>query len=320
MEEGALRHASAMHGWRRGARQGSMAACRHGSLPRRAIPLILLLALLWGGSFLFVGVAVREWPPLPIVLARVGLATLALWAAVALLRLPVRRDAAALRAHLGMGVLNNVVPFALIVWAQGALPSGVAAILNVTTPFWAVVLAHLAGAERAGPGRVLGVVIGFAGVAAMVGADPFAAPWPAVAAMLAATFSYGLAGLWGQRLRLLAIPPPVAAAGQTGVSTALLLPAVLLGPLPEAPGGATMAALAGLALLSTALAYVLYFRVLELAGPVNLLLVTLIIPAFAAVLGWAVLGERLGWAHAAGMALIALGLSVMDGRIWRGNG
>jgi drug/metabolite transporter (DMT)-like permease len=154
----------------------------------------------------------------------------------------------------------------------------------------------------------------------MVGADPFAAPWPAVAAMLVATFSYGLAGLWGRRLRALGIPPLVAAAGQTGVSTALLLPVVLLGAAPPMPGGATVAALLGLALLSTALAYVLYFACWNWRGRVNLLLVTLIIPAFAAVMGWAVLGERLGWAHAAGMALIALGLSVMDGRIWRGHG
>lgn len=286
-------------------------------MPRRAVLPLLLLAFLWGGSFLFVGVAVREWPPLPIVLARVGIATLALWAVVAALGLPVRRDGAAIRAHLGMGLLNNVVPFALIVWAQGAMPSGVAAILNATTPFWGVLLAHAAGVEQASWARVLGVLVGFAGVAAMVGADPFAAPWPAVLAMLLATGSYGLAGLWGRRLRGLGIPPLVAAGGQTLASTLVLLPAVLLGAAPPVPGAATVAALLGLALLSTALAYVLYFRVLEIAGPVNLLLVTLIIPAFAAVLGWAVLGERLSWAHAVGMGLIALGLSVMDGRVWR---
>jgi drug/metabolite transporter (DMT)-like permease len=222
-----------------------------------------------------------------------------------------------IRAHLGMGLLNNVLPFTLIVWAQASVPSGVAAIFNATTPFWGVLLAHLAGAERASWTRVLGVAIGFGGVAAMVGADPFATPWPAVVAMLAATCSYGLAGIWGRRLRALGIAPLVAAGGQTLVSTLVLLPVVLLGAVPPVPGAATVWALVGLALLSTALAYVLYFRVLEIAGPVNLLLVTLIIPAFAAVMGWAVLGERLGWPHAVGMGLIALGLSVMDGRVWR---
>lgn len=282
----------------------------------RAWALLTFLAFLWGGSFLFVGVAVREWPPLAIVLARVGLAACALWATVAALRLPVRRDAAALRAHLGMGVLNNAIPFTLIVWAQFSLPVGAAAILNATTPFWAVLLAHLALAERAIPARLAGIAIGFSGVLAMVGVDPLAAPWPAVAAMLGGTLSYALAGLWGRRFRALGIPPLLAACGQVSVASLLLLPLVALGPTPPWPSPGTATALVGLALLSTALAYQVYFRVLELAGPVNLLLVTLIIPAFAALMGWAVLGEALGWPHALGMGLIALGLAVMDGRVF----
>lgn len=296
-----------------------MAAARRPRFPAgmtaRAWALLLTLSLVWGGSFLFVGIAVREWPPLPVVLARVGLAAPVLWLAVLMLRLPLRRDGAALRAHLGMGVLNNLVPFTLMATAQGSLPSGVAAILNATTPFWGVVLAHLAGAERATPARVLGVGLGFGGVAAMVGADPFAAPLPAVGLMLLGTFSYGLAGLWGRRFRTLGIPPLVAAMGQLSASTLLLLPLVLAGPLPPVPSPAAAAALLGLALLCSAFAYWLYFLLLEAAGPVNLLLVTLVIPGFAAVLGWAVLGERLGWPHAAGMALIALGFALMDGRL-----
>lgn len=286
-----------------------------GGMSPRAWLLLLSLSLVWGSSFLFVGIAVREWPPLPIVLARVGLAAPALWLAVWWLGVAVRRDGPAIRAHLGMGVLNNLVPFTLMVTAQDTLPSGVAAILNATTPFWGVLLAHLAAAERATPARVLGVALGFGGVAAMVGADPFAAPLPAVGLMLLGTFSYGLAGLWGRRFRALGIPPLAAAGGQLTASTLLLLPLVLLGPAPPVPGAATIAALLGLALLCSAFAYWLYFLLLEAAGPVNLLLVTLVIPAFAAVLGWAVLGERLGWPHAAGMALIALGLAVMDGRL-----
>ncbi|MFL1460958.1 DMT family transporter [Roseococcus sp. DSY-14] len=283
----------------------------------RAWTLLLALSCVWGGSFLFVGIAVREWPPLPIVLARVALVLPFLWALVWWLRLPVRRDGAALRAHLGMGVLNNLLPFTLMVTAQGALPSGVAAILNATTPFWGVLLAHLAGAERATAARVLGVALGFGGVAAMVGADPFAAPLHPVALMLLGTLSYALAGLWGRRLRGLGIPPMVAATGQLSASALLLAPMVLLGAWPPLPGPATVAALLALSLLCSGLAYWLYFALLEAAGPVNLLLVTLIIPGFAAVLGWAVLGEALGWPHALGMALIALGFAVMDGRLLR---
>ena len=289
-------------------------------LTARAWRLLLLLALLWGGSFFFVGVAVREWPPLWIVLARVGLAALALWAVVGLRRLPLRADGPALQAHLGMGVLNNAIPFALIVWAQGQLPSGVASILNATTPLWAVLLAHAMGAERATLARLAGVLTGFAGVALMVGADPWSAPLPAVLAMLGATLSYGLAGLWGRRFKALGIPPLAAAAGQTTASAALLLPLALgLNPpgLLTAPSLALLGALAGLALLSTALAYQLYFRILDLAGPVNLMLVTLIIPVVAISLGAMVLGERLGPQHLGGLAMIAAGLAWIDGRLWR---
>lgn len=288
------------------------------AMGRQAWILLWMLALLWGGSFFFVGVAVREWPPLMIVLARVGLAAIALWAVLAVLRLPLRRDGPALRAHLGMGVLNNAIPFVLIVWAQGHLPSGVAAIFNATTPLWGVVLAHAMSAERATAPRLAGVLTGFAGVAVMVGMDPLTAPWPAVCAMLIATFAYGLAGLWGRRFKALGIPPIAAAAGQTSASTLLLLPLVLwfnppwLLPLPSL---AVAAALAGLALLSTALAYLLYFRILDLAGPVNLLLVTLIIPVVAIALGAAFLGERLGVQHLAGVALIAAGFALIDGRL-----
>jgi drug/metabolite transporter (DMT)-like permease len=290
------------------------------ALSARAWGLLLLLALLWGGSFLFIGVAVREWPPLAIVFARVALAALALWAMVVALRLPLRRDGPAMTAHLGMGVLNNLLPFLLIVWAQGTLASGVASILNATTPLWGVLLAHLAGAERATPRRIAGVATGFAGVVAMAGINSLESPLPAVAAMLAATFCYGLAGLWGRRFKAHGIPPLVAAAGQTSAATLLLLPALLLWapPLaPPVPSLAAAASLLALALLSTALAYRLYFRILDLAGPVNLLLVTLIIPVFAVTLGALLLGERLGAEHAAGMALIAAGLALIDGRLFR---
>lgn len=296
-------------------------------MSRSSWTLLLALALLWGGSFFFVGVAVREWPPLMIVLARVSLAALALWGVVLALRLQLRRDVPALRAHLGMGLLNNALPFMLIVWAQapsgGDLPSGVASILNATTPVWGVLVAHALGAERATAQRVAGVVSGFLGVAVMLGADLAGGPVVATLAMLAATFAYACAGLWGRRFKALGIPPLVAAAGQVSVASLLLLPLALWfhppGTLPW-PGLPTLGALLGLALLSTALAYLLYFRILELAGPVNLLLVTLLIPVVAIALGVLVLGESLGLRHGAGLALIALGLAMMDGRPFRRRG
>jgi drug/metabolite transporter (DMT)-like permease len=293
-------------------------------MSRLAWTLLLALALLWGGSFFFVGVAVHEWPPLMIVLARVGLAAIALWAVVLLLRLELRTDGAALRAHLGMGMLNNVLPFLLIVWAQspagGGLASGAASILNATTPLWGVMLAHTLGAERATGLRVAGVIAGFLGVAAMLGGNLAEAPLAGTLAMLTATFAYASAGLWGRRFKALGIPPLVAAAGQVSVASLLLLPLALglhpPGSLPW-PGLPVLGALLGLALFSTALAYLLYFRILDLAGPVNLLLVTLLIPVVAILLGVLVLGEQLGPHHGAGLVLIALGLAMIDGRVFR---
>ena len=287
------------------------------TLSRQAWALLLALSVLWGGSFFFVGVAVREWPPLSIVLARVALAAAMLWGIIAWQGGAVRRDGAALRAHLGMGLLNNAIPFCLIVWAQGSLASGVASIFNATTPLFGVLLAHLAHAERATPARIIGVALGFFGVAVMAGADPSATPPLAALAMLGGTFSYALAGLWGRRLRALGIAPLHAAAGQTTASSLMLLPLVLAFESPAWPGPATLGALAGLAFFSTTLGYILYFRVLELAGPVNLLLVTLLIPVTSFALGAALLGEVLAARHLIGMAGIAAGLAIIDGRLFR---
>jgi drug/metabolite transporter (DMT)-like permease len=285
----------------------------------RAWGLLILLSVLWGGSFLFVGLAVREWPPLSIALSRVALAALALWLFIAWQRETPRLDGPALRAHAGMGLLNNAIPFALIIWAQGTLPAGVAAIFNATTPLFAVLVAHAAATERATPLRIAGVGLGMLGVAAMVGADPLATPWPAAAAMLCATFSYALAGQWGRRFRELGVPPIHAAAGQTSASTLLLLPLALWVEQPGLPGQTTLVALLGLALLSTAFAYAIYFRLLALAGPVNLLLVTLLIPVSSFALGAMFLGESLALRHLLGMAGIALGLALIDGRLFRRN-
>ncbi|GAA0607318.1 DMT family transporter [Craurococcus roseus] len=299
--------------------------------PRGWVGLVLL-SVLWGGSFFFVGVAVREWPPLSIVLTRVAVAALALWAVVAALRMPVRRDGAALRAALGMSLLNNLFPFGLIAWAQGAgrraqgaggLPSGVASILNATTPLWAVLVAHALGAERLTAPRVAGATLGFAGVAGMVGADVdagVAGRGLAAGAVLLAALSYAFAGVWGRRFAALGVPPMVAAAGQTTASSLLLLPLAALlepwGALP-APSAEVAVALAGLGLFSTAFAYLLCFRLLASAGPVNLLLATLLIPVSAVLLGAAVLGEALAPRHALGMAAIAGGLALIDGRLPR---
>jgi drug/metabolite transporter (DMT)-like permease len=290
-------------------------------MPLLAWSLLVTLSILWGGSFFFVGIAGAEIPPITLVALRVGIAAAMLWAALPLLRAAPPRGARAWAAIAIMGLLNNAIPFTLIVWAQQTLPSGLAAILNATTPLWGVLVAHaLTDEERATPGKVAGVGLGFAGVAAMMGPDILggaAAAGLATAAMLAATFSYACAGVFGRRLRALGVAPMQAAVGQVSASAAMMLPLALMVDRPwtlAVPSAAAAGAVLGLAALSTALAYVLYFRILALAGAVNLLLVTFLVPVSAILLGTLVLHEALAPRHLLGMALIGLGLAAIDGR------
>ncbi|CAH0218071.1 DMT family transporter [Roseomonas sp. CECT 9278] len=286
--------------------------------------LLVALSVLWGGSFFFVGVAVAELPPLTLVALRVGLAAAMLWAALPLVSVPPPRGLRAWRAIAVMGLLNNAIPFSLIVWSQQSLSSGLAAILNATTPLWGVLVAHaLTAEEKATPARLAGVLLGFAGVAAMMGPDILGgalAAAAATAAMLAATLSYAFAGVWGRRFRALGVAPMQAAVGQVSASALMILPLALLVDRPwglAMPSGTAVASVLGLAALSTALAYVIYFRILALAGTVNLLLVTFLVPVSAILLGVLLLGEALLARHLVGMALIGAGLAAIDGRVLR---
>jgi drug/metabolite transporter (DMT)-like permease len=281
--------------------------------------LLVALSVLWGGSFFFAEVALAELPPFTVVLGRVSLAALALLLMVLASGQRLPRSPRLWGAFVVMGGLNNLIPFSLIVWGQTAIASGLAAILNATTPLFTVVLAHLLTRdERLTPGRLSGVVLGLVGVALMIG--PAALEGLSVAvlaqlACLAAALSYALAGIYGRRFR--GTPPLITAAGQISASTVLILPLALLADRPwtlAPPGPSTWGALIALALLSTALAYIIYFRILAAAGATNLLLVTFLIPVSALMLGIAILGERLAPGHLAGMALIALGLAAIDGR------
>lgn len=274
--------------------------------------LILALSLPWGGSFVFFRVLAGELPSLSIVLGRVGFAAIALW-------LLVRLSGGRLRLPWGgfavLGLLNNVVPFTLFAWAETRVPAGTAAILNATTPMaTALVLWALAG-ERLGRARLAGILLGLAGVAVLVGPGELAGDVWAELACVAAAFSYGLTAWWSRRLPK--VDPLQAAAGQCLCSTAILLPLVAAIDRPwmlPMPGAGVWAALLGIALVSTALAYVIFFRIVALAGPANVMLVTLVVPVSAALLGWVFLGEPVPPRAIGGMALIALGLAAIDGR------
>ncbi len=285
--------------------------------------LLVALSVLWGGSFFFNQVAAADLPPLTVAAVRVALAAAALWATMLAIgvRMPCRP--AVLGAFFGMGFLNNAVPFTLIVWSQTQIASGVAAILNASTPLFTVLLAHvLTRDERLTPARLAGVIVGFLGVAVMMGGAVLGGSGLvllAQAACLAGAVSYALASLWGRRFRTLGVPPLATAAGQLSASSLILLPLAALVDRPwslPAPGAAAIVSLGGVAVLSTALAYVVYFRLLARAGATNLMQVTLLIPVTAILLGVGVLGESLLPRHLAGMALIGLGLAAIDGRVF----
>lgn len=286
--------------------------------------LLLALSVLWGGSFFFAGVAVKALPPFTIVTLRVAIAALALHVILRTQNTPFPRDWRSWRAFFGIGILNNAIPFSLIVWGQSHLASGLAAILNATTPLFTVLVAHfLTSDEKMTGNRLIGVIVGFIGVAVMIGGKSLLMPSNDVTAQLAclaAAVSYAFAGIYGRRFKTMGILPMVTATGQVTASSLVLLPVTLIIDHPWTlawPSTWVIAALLGLALLSTALAYILYFRILSTAGATNLLLVTFLIPVTAILLGILILGERLELNHLAGMTLIGAGLAAIDGRLWK---
>ncbi len=304
--------------------KAAMKAAPHRPMNAAEWALLILLSLLWGGSFFFTGIAVEALPPLTIVALRVGLAAVILNLALRPMGLSLPADSRVWAAFVGMGILNNVVPFSLIVFGQTRIGSGLAAILNATTPLFAVVVAHLATPdERLTPARLAGVALGLLGVVAMVWTAALHGLGGALAAQLAclaAALSYAVAGLYGRRFQALGVAPPATAAGMLTASAALIAPLALLVDRPWTlpwPGPAAVAALLGLAALSTALAYLLYFRLLASAGATNLLLVTFLIPISAVALGVLVLGEAIAARQVLGMALIGAGLAAIDGRAGR---
>ena len=283
--------------------------------------LLLALSALWGGSFFFFKVLVAVWPLFTIVLGRVGVAAVALNVYIRLSGGAMPGDARLWARFFGMGLLNNVLPFSLIVFGETRISSGLASILNATTPIFGVLAAQLLTAdERLTPARALGVGFGFLGVAVLVGPSALQGGGDLAGELscLTAALVYALAGIYGRRFR--GVPALQVATGQVTASTLMLLPLVALHDQPwtlPAPGPEAWGALAALALLCTALAYILYFRLLALAGATNLLLVTFLLPASALALGALFLHETIEPRALLGVGIIGLGLAAIDGRLLR---
>ena len=281
--------------------------------------LVIILSVLWGGSFFFIGVAVKEVTPLTIVLCRVALASVIL---LVIVHLKGERMPSSLKlwgAFFIMGALNNLIPFSLIVWGQTHIESSLASILNATTPIFSVILAHfLTKEERLTVNRITGVLIGWIGVTVLIGIESlrgFGIEVIGQIAVLGASLSYACSAIYGRRFK--GINPVVVATGMLCSSTVMMTPLALFieQPWSLSPSVITLMALFGLSAISTSFAYIIYFRVLATSGPTNILLVTFLIPISAILLGVMVLGEQLAWNVFVGMGMIFIGLIAIDGRL-----
>ncbi|HMN70784.1 MAG TPA: DMT family transporter [Rhodoblastus sp.] len=291
------------------------------SMSLRTWALLGLLSLLWGCSFPFVKIALGGVTPLTLVMSRVVIAVVALTPVLMLSPEGVPRGAKVWTAFLAIGALNNVVPWSLSVWAQQSLTSSFAAIVNATTPLFSVLLAPFFLAdERLRANRLAGVLVGFLGVAVLIGPGALghgAAGILPELALLAAAVAYAFGGIVGRSYARLGLTPLQSAHGQLAASSIMITPLALIVEQPwnlPTPTHAQIACVLAMGLVSTAVAFILFFRILARAGATNALLVTLLVPVTAFIVSAIFLGETLEPRNLAGLAFIAAGLGLIDGR------
>jgi len=283
---------------------------------------LLFLSLIWGGSFFFFKVLLFELPPLTIVALRLVVSAAAF--SLVLLAIGQRwpRAPEIWRSFFVMGTLNNFVPFTLIVWSEIHITSGLASILNAMTTVFSVLVAGWARHERLTANRLGGALVALAGVAILIGPDALhGLNFKSLAqlAVLLASLLYACASTYGRRFAHLGVNPILVAAGQSTAGAIICVPLELLVDRPwhfaHAPSLDAWLAVLGLSLLSTVVAYIIFFRILATAGATNALLVSFLMPISTLVLGALFLGERLSLIAAAGMAVIFLGIALLDGRL-----
>jgi len=285
--------------------------------------LLVILGLCWGCTFFFNEIAVVEVPPLVIVLVRVLLAAAILWVAVLASGATVPRDRGIWFALLVMAVINSAVPFFLIAWGQVHITGGLASILIATSPLFAVIAAHFFTTDEGFTvGKVLGVMAGLVGVVFLIGPELLGetgSDFLGQLSLLGAAFLYALSAIYGRRFAARGVAPIVVATGQMTMAV-LLLPITLIIEQPWNLGNPSLpawGAMLGLAVISTSFAYLIYFRILATAGAINILLVNFLVPISALLLGIFILGETLSTEQMIGMACIALGLALIDGRVFQ---
>ncbi len=281
--------------------------------------LLILLSVLWGGAYFFAGVAVKELPPLTVVLVRVFLAAVALLPLFRYFGHSLPRSFSGWLPFFGMGLLNNVLPFGFIFAGQTQITVGLSSIINAMTPLFTVVVMAIFQEERLTAYRVIGVLLGVVGVAVLRGFDgPIdGSQTLGIALCMAGALSYGFAALWGRRF-LVGVPPIKSATCQLMCSTLIIAVVVCIIDRPwtlAAPSQGTVFSLLALAVFGTAVAYIVFFKILVRAGASNVMLVTLLIPVTALFLGNVFLGEPIQSKEIIGAVIIGVGLLFIDGRV-----
>ena len=290
--------------------------------------MLLLLSLLWGGSFFFISILVTELPPLTIVLLRVGIAAITLWTILLIAGYEAPKSLGLWGAFTTLGLLNNVIPFSLIVWGQNHIGAGLASIINATTPLFTVLIAGaFLSDEHMSPQKIIGVLIGLFGVTVLIGPSSLLDSGPNMAvgtlaqlAIIGAAISYGCASVFGRRFKAMGVTPFNTAVGQVTSSSIILLPLVFLIERPDqlpSPSLQGWLSILCLGIFCTALGYILFFRILSSSGAPNVVLVTFLVPISASFLSWLILNEQLHGRYFTGMAFIGLGLAAIVGRLWK---
>jgi len=282
--------------------------------------LLITLSILWGGSFFFNEVALRGLPPLVVVWGRIGVGCLGLLVVLAVSSQDIRQYLGRWRDFFVLGILNTFIPFSLIVWGQQYIDSGLASVINATTPAFTILLAnYFTTDERASMRKFAGAILGLGGVATLIGSHAlfgFGNQILAQAAIMGAALSYACSAIYARRLY--GVPSLISACGQLTASTLVMTPIVLFLCRPwelPFPGYDALGAVIGLGLVCSALAYVIYFRILASAGATNLQLVTLLIPFSASALGVTILGEPFTWRLVLGMIIVTTAALLIDGRL-----
>ena len=284
--------------------------------------LLIILSIFWGGSFLFVGIAVEDFQPFTIAFLRVLIASLILWFAIIISSIKIPKTASIWCSFFIMGTINSAIPFSLIAWGQSNIPSGLASILIATTPLITVIGAHFYTTdEKITANRLIGILMGFVGVIVLLGPDllgQIGRNFFGQLAIISAAILYALSSIYGRRYSKQKIPPLVIAAGQVTTSAIILFPTVILIDQPwlhSPASNISWAAIISLGVFSTAIAYLIYFRILATAGATNLMLVNFLVPITAIFLGIMVLGESISLQNILGMFFIGIGLTLIEGRL-----